>query len=124
MKLWLRKETGRLDRRRQASGISPNFVHSMDAAALRLYVLLAKDNGIDSFALVHDSYGTLAADTDISAACLREAFVDMYVGKNHLEALRGSMLKSIADDAVSIPPVPLMGTLDLEQVRQADYFFA
>lgn len=119
----LRYENGKLDKRRQANGISPNFVHSMDAAALRLYVRLARDNGISSFALVHDSYGTLAADTDMSAACLREAFVNMYEGQNHLEALRTSLAASV-NSPDKLPPVPPMGTLDLEQVRHADYFFA
>ena len=123
MKLWLRRETGKLDKRRQANGISPNFVHSMDAAALRLYVLLANDRGISSFALVHDSYGTLAADTDMSAACLREAFMGMYQDRNYLEELRTSLARSVSDPA-KLPVVPTMGSLNLGEVKNAEYFFA
>jgi DNA-directed RNA polymerase len=59
----------------------------------------------------------------MSAACLREAFVSMYEGQNHLEALRTSLAASVKD-ATKLPPVPPTGTLDLEQVRHADYFFA
>jgi DNA-directed RNA polymerase len=125
IKLTLTEELPTIDRRRQANGISPNYVHSMDASALRLYVTTAKENGIGGFALIHDSYGTLAADTDLSVACLREAFVAMYQEENHLEALKDQLLAMLPEERHDdIPNVPPMGTLDLEQVRQADYFFA
>lgn len=123
IQLVLRTPTEKLDKRRQANGISPNFVHSMDATALRLYVLLAWENGVDSFALVHDSYGTLAADTDISAACLREAFVNMYAGVDHLSSFKNTLVEAV-EKPETIPPTPVMGELDMEQVRHAEYFFA
>ncbi len=123
MKLQLQEYTDKIDKRKQAGGISPNYVHSLDACALRLYVLLAKANGVTSFALVHDSYGTHAADTDMSAACLREAFVDMYLGSNHLETFREALAGSVTDVS-KLPPLPPMGDLDLDLIRQAEYFFA
>lgn len=119
----LQEETGNIDRQKHVNGISPNFVHSMDAAALRLYVRRASREGIESFALVHDSYGTLAADTDMSAGCLREAFVEMYRGINHLEALRAGLVANLCEPW-KLPPAPAMGGLDLDQVRHAEYFFA
>lgn len=125
IQLSLSQETGQLDKRRQASGISPNYVHSMDATALRLYVCTARDNGLGSFAVIHDSFGTTAADTDVSIACLREAFVSMYLDENHLSNLRESLVAMLPEDKLAdLPEVPRMGTLDLEQVRNADYFFA
>lgn len=121
----LNKESDKLDSRKQASGISPNFVHSMDAAALRLYVLTAIENGIDNFMVIHDSYGCLPSDVSMMGACLRHAFVDMYEENNVLEQFRQRALMALPEDKHDlIPPVPPMGTLDLQQVKQSDYFFA
>src|SRR5690606_2015988 len=62
----------KLDRRRQTLGISPNFVHSCDASHMMLTTCLAAANGITSFAMIHDSYGTHAGNTGILAAALRQ----------------------------------------------------
>src|SRR5690606_29900918 len=72
VRLSLNVDTNILDARRQTSGISPNFVHSMDASHLMLTVNKALDEGITSFAMVHDSYGTHAADIGKLGRILRE----------------------------------------------------
>ncbi|MGE0175310.1 MAG: DNA-directed RNA polymerase [Oligoflexales bacterium] len=113
-----------IDKRRQANGISPNFVHSMDAAALHLYINLAGEYSIDSFSLIHDSYGTLAADTEVSACCIREVFVRMYQD-DVLYKFRAELLSLLSDaNARRLPPLPAKGTLDLEAVKQSAFFFA
>jgi DNA-directed RNA polymerase len=66
------------DENRQALAVAPNFVHSLDASALMLTVGAGLDEGITSWAMIHDSYGTHAADTDRMATILREQFVRMY----------------------------------------------
>ena len=60
----IRSTTNKVDKRRQANGISPNFVHSLDATVMLLTVAYAKQKGIVDFAMVHDSFGTLAANYD------------------------------------------------------------
>ncbi|TBR26630.1 MAG: hypothetical protein EPO10_22240, partial [Reyranella sp.] len=87
VKLMIREELPTISKRRQEQGVSPNFVHSCDGTALRQYVVLGKENGINSFALVHDSFGSLAADYSMMQACLREAFVDLYQNHDVLEDL-------------------------------------
>lgn len=125
MHLTLSHETKELDKARQRNGVAPNFVHSMDAAALRLYVTLAQDNGLSSFSLVHDSFGTLAADTDVSAACLRHAFVEMYSEHDVLAEFRAGLVEMLpAVVADKLPMPPRKGSLDLEAVRESSYFFA
>lgn len=57
-----------IDHQRQAQGIAPNFVHSMDASHLMLTVNTAVDRGVTCFAMVHDSYATHASDSDLLAA--------------------------------------------------------
>lgn len=124
-KLMLIEETMELCPRRQRAGISPNYVHSMDAAALMLYVDLALTNGITSFACIHDSYGTVAADVEMMSACLRRAFVDLYEDGESLTRFRNSILAVLSPEAAEkLPPVPALGNLDLTQVERAEFFFA
>lgn len=113
-------ETDRIDRRRQMQGISPNFVHSYDAAALMLTINACADAGINQFAAIHDSYGTVAGKMDELTKILREVFVSIYKDTNVLEDFR----RSVHPDQSLIPPPPARGSLDLEGVKSSLYFFA
>lgn len=124
VKLVTKEETGVLDANRQASGMSPNYVHSMDAAAMLLTVVRLRDAGLDSFAMIHDSYGVHAADTDLLAVTLREVFVGMYSG-DPLGDLRAEMLETAgAENVPKLRPVPPRGELDVSLVSSSPFFFA
>ncbi len=86
-------------------------------------VQFALEFEIDSFAMIHDSYGTLAADTETLRNCLRNAFCSMYDGQNVLQNFANDV-KVALPAGVTLPPVPPMGTLDITQVLQSDFFFA
>lgn len=117
-------EGTKLDSRRQALGISPNFIHSCDAAHLMLSVSTALENGISDFAMIHDSYGTHAANTDTLAASLRAAFVDQY-DREVLTDFRDELAAQLpAELAVELPELPPCGVLDLSLVERSQYFFA
>ena len=117
--------TDRIDGGKQALATSPNFVHSYDALCLRHYLLIAYDNGIRHFATVHDSYGVHAANAPMSAACLREAFVDVYTSVDPLARLDAEVRAALTDEeAEALPPLPTKGTLNIEKVKDAEYFFA
>jgi DNA-directed RNA polymerase len=120
MRIRLQHETDELDRHKQSSGISPNFVHSMDAAALVAAVNEARGRGIGAVACVHDSFGTHAADTEGFAQAIRDSFVSMYETNDVLADLR----ESLENEGVTLPPLPLRGTLDIRQVGQSVYCFA
>lgn len=125
-KLKIRREKeNEIDKRRQEQGVSPNFVHSCDGTALRQYIVLGKERGIDSFAVVHDSFGCVAADYDDMQDCLREAFVALYENHDVMEELR-QYIASALPDAVreELPTVPAKGSLDLEAVKGSNFFFA
>lgn len=125
VKLTLQEEKNTIDKRRMQNAISPNFVHSMDATHLIMSVSYAYGNGIEHFAMIHDSFGCHAADTNKLAACLREAFIDLYTDIDMLEDFREQIVRQVSeDDAKNIPPVPAKGTLALEEVRDSDFFFA
>ena len=113
-----------LDNRRQCNGISPNFVHSMDACCLMLSTNRAADEGITNFAMVHDSYGTLAADMERMSICLREAFVDMYQ-TDVLADFNTSLQAGLSEkNQAHVPPLPMKGDLNIEAVKDSVYFFA
>jgi DNA-directed RNA polymerase, mitochondrial len=114
----------KLDSRKQAQGIAPNFVHSLDAAHLQRTVVRAHELGIRSFAMVHDSYGTTAGNAQVLQEILRETFVEQYSG-NVLEDFANQLRVNLpAELAAKIPPLPVPGDLDLEGVKSSLYFFA
>lgn len=113
-----------LNTRKQALGISPNFVHSLDASHLMRTVLLCAQDGITSFAMIHDSYGVHAGRATELRDNLRAAFVDQYA-EPVLEQFRDMLASQLPDEMRDkLPPLPVMGSLDLEAVRQSEYFFA
>lgn len=116
---------GSVDKRRQRNGISPNFVHSLDAAALMLSIHYAAQAQVHSFSMVHDSYAVPAADAPTMAQCLRKAFVDCFGATDVLAQLRdevGAMLTP--KNYEKLPPLPEKGSLDISLVTQSAYFFA
>ena len=120
----LYKETGKIDKNRQANGISPNFVHSIDAAHMMLTIDVAKQCEIFSFAMVHDSYGTHAADAETLWWCLRKAFVEMYSQTDVLEDFRADLLDVLPKDKHDqIPQSPDKGSLDIALVEESEFFF-
>ena len=110
-----------LDQKKQVAGISPNFVHSMDAAALVLTTLKAAEHGIQAFAMIHDSYGTHAGNTEIFHRLIRETFADMYKDNDVLAQLYETAKSTLN---IAIPKPPAQGSLDIDMVRQSPYFFA
>lgn len=112
---------GQIDSRRQASGISPNWVHSLDASHLMKTICRAKEEGITAFSMIHDSYGTHAANAGALAKFLREEFVQMYAQVDVLVRFKEE-LESMSE--VELPDLPPKGTLDLEGVLESSFFFA
>lgn len=111
-----------IDARRQVNGIAPNFVHSLDAAALIDTVNRASAAGVTKFAMIHDSYGTTAGHTATLAEELREAFVAMYEENDVLEDFRLDVVPQHLREG--IPTAPFVGGLDLQKVKDSTYFFA
>ena len=124
MKLMLSVDTDRLDKKKQAAGVAPNFVHSLDSAHLMASVNLGTDNGLTHWACIHDSFGVHATDVDTLHACIREAFIEQYT-PNVLARLREEIASQLPEElAAKLPEVPVQGTLELASVRDSRYFFA
>ncbi|AIK68488.1 DNA-directed RNA polymerase [Mesorhizobium phage vB_MloP_Lo5R7ANS] len=117
------EETDKVNTAKQATSISPNFVHSMDASAMFLTVEELASQGLTSFAMIHDSYGTHACNTSKLAATLRAVFVRMYQA-DPLAQFRDEIINSNPSCAEEIDALPSKGDLDLRQVLNSDFFFA
>ncbi|HWL80077.1 MAG TPA: DNA-directed RNA polymerase [Roseomonas sp.] len=114
-----------VDKRAQAQGIAPNWVHSQDATALRMFVVLAKERGLTEYALVHDSYGAPAAKVELMAECLKEAFVRLYTDFDPIVEFYLDMLDQLPEGEIDmLPTPPAKGDLDVSLIRKSDYFFA
>ena len=89
-------------------------------------VLLAKDNGVEDFFMIHDSFGTVPADTDMMYQAVRNTFVDIYSNwclytsfyKQATSRLSYTGLKNLQVQ------VPDKGTLDLTKVLESQYCFS
>lgn len=112
----------KMNKRKMKAAISPNFVHSCDAAHLVRTVNLCEPNGIAALAMIHDSYGTHAADTPVLREVLRHAFVQIHETDPLLSFYEAMKRQSSNPDR--IPPPPPKGGLELLKVLEADFFFA
>lgn len=109
-------ETDEPDDKRHSQSLAPNFVHSMDAAHLHLVSAAAADAGITALAMIHDDFGTHAANAERFARIIRETFVRMY--EEH------DPLAELAAQSPDLPPLPSKGTLDITQVLRSEFFFS
>ena len=89
--------------------------------------MLVRCAGI-AFAGVHDSFWTHAADVPVLARLLREAFVELH-SQPLLQQLKAELGERMQNPEVNrrgkgvVPDPPGLGTLDLNKVLEADYFF-
>jgi len=109
----------KIDVHRSINGSAPNFVHSLDASALTLTVHLCNKEEINSYAMIHDSYGTHAKNTPELAKLLREAFVDIYSKNDVLSDFREAALEVLDE----VPEPPKLGNLNIYEVLNSPYFF-
>ncbi|QDP54765.1 MAG: putative RNA polymerase [Prokaryotic dsDNA virus sp.] len=117
----LREETDAMDRRKMINGLVPNFVHSLDAALLYKTVNCASTMGVRNFAVVHDSFATLAADTEKLATAIRTSAAEMFSEDILMDFKLG--VESMLPGIEPLPDLPEYGTLDPSVVKESLFFF-
>lgn len=115
-----------LDKHKQESGISPNFVHSQDGSHLRKTVVHThRKYGVVSFAVIHDSFGTIPADAEYLFRGVRETMVETYRDNDVLldfyEQFEYQLHESQRD---KLPELPKKGKLNIEDILSSDFAFA
>lgn len=99
------------------SGISPNFVHSMDAAHMAAVI---KEWGSD-FGAVHDSFSVHACDVDDLLQIIKDKFVSMYDYPNYFDVIEHMLITNPDNFNYEQPG---LGSLEIREVQDSDYFFA
>jgi DNA-directed RNA polymerase len=114
----LNQETGEKVpcRRSFASGISPNVVHSYDAAHMANTIVAF--NG--SFAAVHDSFSVHASEVDFLQDVTKMTFIAQYDVDNFFDILMDTLM--LHKDTFDFPK-PATGSLNLKEVNESKYFF-
>lgn len=96
-------------------GVSPNFVHSLDASHMALVI----DDWHGEFGAVHDSFSTHACDVEELIAKTKQHFIEMYDVDNFFDYIRKELTNN-TDDIEQ----PALGNLDILEVQDSDFFFA
>lgn len=110
-----------LDSDAQFLAISPNFIHSLDAAHMFLTIVQMVEESITAFSFVHDSYGTYGPCIDDMDRILKEQFVKIHL-ENPLEKFK-NYLEKIYD--IRLPEIPEREeNFDINQVIESKYFFS
>ena len=98
-------------------GISPNFIHSMDASHMSMVI----NDWHGDFGAVHDSFSTHACDVDDLLELTKSTFINMYNVENFYDYIENQLITNKDDLDVE---QPIRGSLNVEDIYQSDYFFA
>ena len=110
-----------LSLKKNLSGIVPNYIHSLDASVMSIVTGCMKQHGINSLAMIHDSFGTLAHDMPKLTTVLREVTRDIF--KNNLLISFDIDIKDYYSDNLESPKQLKQGALDINQLTKSLYFF-
>ncbi|AZC49519.1 DNA-directed RNA polymerase [Pseudomonas chlororaphis subsp. piscium] len=114
-----------IDKVAQKNGISPNFIHSMDASHLMQTVVAGAKQGIRSFAMIHDSFGTHAGNSGKFFKIIREEFVRTYIEQDVLAVFAAQVSDQLDNNNVKkLPMIPCKGSLEVSGVNESLYAFA
>lgn len=115
-----------LDAHKQESGIAPNFVHSQDGSHLRMTIKHASDAyGVESFAVIHDSFGTIPADAGNLFKAVRESMVNTYENNDVLADFYEQFADQLHESQLEkMPALPAKGNLDIRAILKSDFAFA
>ena len=103
------------DYRKFMCGISPNFIHSIDAAHMCMVV----SRWDSAFGGVHDSFSTYADDVDALQKLTKQVFVEFYTSDNNYNDIK----RMILSEDIELD-TPGLGSLDINEVLNSDYFFS
>ncbi len=129
--LTLNEETDQICSRKSSQGMSPNWVHSCDAAHLQLSVARASEVGIDgedgieSFSMIHDSFGCHAAELSKFSGVIKRSFVELYDTDDVVHSLYLELLTQLKpEDREDLDLPPAKGELDYMDTLLSMYSFA
>ena len=99
-----------------ASGISPNFIHSMDAAHMALIIHYWDGD----FAAIHDSFSTHSCDVASLLDLTKEVFIKMYDHDDYYQHIADMLLLEPEKFSYDYK----LGDLNVKEIANSDYFFS
>lgn len=112
----LTEDTDQLDKVKCVSTAMPNLTHSFDAALATMAVVRAGQHGVDNFALVHDCFGTHAADLPALRNALLSCAAELFGGEESpLEELHKSL-------DIEVPAPPMVRDFNPTMIAESRYF--
>lgn len=110
-----------VDRHKQATGVAPNFIHSLDATHLMMSINEASRQGCVNFSTVHDSFGTSLGEAARLRRIIRQELVKLYTEHDPLaEFLRHA--EELLGEPLDIE-LPAKGSLDINCILDSKFVF-
>lgn len=99
--------------------VSPNYIHSIDAAHMAFTILKMAEDGVKNLSMIHDSYGCHCSFVPLMRKALTDTFYEI-----HKEPLLPSFKKDIENVIGPVGrDVPKQGTFNVGDVRNSSYLF-
>lgn len=126
--VWEEDPIGGLNDRKQTLASAPNLIHAFDASHLVMTVnSMAEQVEDPCYAMIHDSFGCHAADTEALNNQIREQFVNIY-RTDWLEELQRQFEGLIPEDSEIVLPTWQeyieKGDFDPEECLRSEFFFS
>lgn len=110
-----------VDRHKQATGVAPNFIHSLDATHLMMSINEASKEGCANFSTVHDSFGTSLGEAARLRHIIRQQMVKLYTEHDPLaDFLRHA--EELLGEPLDIE-LPKKGSLDINCILDSKFVF-
>lgn len=110
-----------VDRHKQATGVAPNFIHSLDATHLMMSINEASRQGCVNFSTVHDSFGTSLGEAARLRRIIRQELVKLYTEHDPLaDFLRHA--EELLGEPLDIE-LPEKGSLDINCILDSKFVF-
>ena len=127
-KVSLSLDTGKVDVRKNTASVAANLIHSLDASGMAKTIVKLLDAGAtNDFFMIHDSFA-ISGDVDDLYYGVREAHIQMYSEENLLlkwqEELRQQLDHPYDFEKSEVDPIPQMGNLDLQGIRESQFCFS
>ncbi|MGE1155368.1 DNA-directed RNA polymerase [Pseudomonas kitaguniensis] len=93
---------------------------------MRKTVVKASESyGVEFFALIHDSFGTIPAKAGEMFKAVRETMVETYTENDVLDDFREQFMEQLHETQLEkMPAIPGKGSLDISKILESQFAFA
>ena len=109
-------------KRKGCNGVAPNRIHSDDGSIVTKTTLKNSSSGIMFQSFIHDAALGLSPDMPMMVEHLLESVIEIYSQDLMQDFL--SELTHYLPIGVTLPEPPERGDLDIELIRQSQYFYS